>query len=723
MGKTEMEFTSHGNRTQCGTTLLEVLVGIVIFAIGILALAQLQGNLSKGSADSNARTVAINIAEETIEAARTFAQVTGGPGLNAFNNIVTGTATESRGGINYTVARTVTDYYYTPANATFGTSKPNANVVNADLKRLQVTVNWGAGQAFQVDETQSTTAMGSGSITLTDMISSITSPSGGKVVLNSTTSELYGPPVDYNPGENPDIISIKLGENRFKESTTPLPDVIRLDELVETKFDVVTYSQSDAGATFLRREEFLAVSCECTLRAPDSDSEGGLRPTIWNGNDYTEGEFVSKAYGESANNQQSSFCTICCRDHHDGGTGEEDDGNDPGRSLTNPFRATADYWTSSDGVGTLEGDHKHYRRSNTGALTLAGDGDEYVEACRLVRKDGFFRVAQDLREEGNNSFPASYLDDTTEVGVYSKYVTDAVTLYEGAVTNGYESSPPTWTKPGLMSPAITFPASSTANASTMFAGNTQQLRNRGIYVDYLSDELRTMINCMQNGGSGSSCGVEGANSALEVIPFYDVQLTWLARWNETPTNVPIDVTNESLEDDNTHSRGFAGLTSGLGYSVINAAAHRGNLGLTGTDPIDTRYASDVKDYNLHALALVFQPPPPTGGFVIKGEITSSVGGVKAADVAIEASNAACDRTLTGYKCTVQSTAIDPRIRFYNYFKRNRLLLACDTGITTLTQYSSQQDALVLANNWVRYNLPKVTVDGVNITIMETTSCP
>ena len=47
-------------RPESGTTLLEVLIGIVIFALGIMALAQLQGNLSKGSADSNARTVAIN---------------------------------------------------------------------------------------------------------------------------------------------------------------------------------------------------------------------------------------------------------------------------------------------------------------------------------------------------------------------------------------------------------------------------------------------------------------------------------------------------------------------------------------------------------------------------------------------------------------------------------------------------------------------------------------
>ena len=59
-----------------GFSLVEVLVGILIFALGMMALAQLQGNLAKNSTDSNARTVAINIAEEVIESARKFSQIT-----------------------------------------------------------------------------------------------------------------------------------------------------------------------------------------------------------------------------------------------------------------------------------------------------------------------------------------------------------------------------------------------------------------------------------------------------------------------------------------------------------------------------------------------------------------------------------------------------------------------------------------------------------------------
>ncbi len=227
-----MKKSSTWKRFQAGHTLLEVLIGIVIFALGMMALAQLQGNLSKSSSDSNARSVAVNIAEETIESARSFSQITAGVGLNAFNNIVSKTTTESRGGINYTVKSVVDDYYYNSSTGTFSKTKPNTSIVNADMKVLSMTVAWGLDangnvtQNFQIDESNSTTTgLGSGSITLTDAISSITSPSSGKVITNATTSSLYGPPVDYTPGQNPDIISIQLGANRFKESTTPLPDV------------------------------------------------------------------------------------------------------------------------------------------------------------------------------------------------------------------------------------------------------------------------------------------------------------------------------------------------------------------------------------------------------------------------------------------------------------------------------------------------------------------
>jgi len=699
-----------------GFTLVEVLVGILIFAVGMMALAKLQGNLARNSGDSNARTVATNIAEEEIEAARNFRQITSDGTNSAYNDIVDGTTTVTRSGNAFTVATDVTDYYYNSANGTFSTTVP-AGVLRSDMKQVELTVTWNTGQEFQIDATTTTSGrMGTGSISITDVISSITSPSSGKVALGTGGDTMYSPPVNYNPGANPDIVSIQLGANKFKESTTPLPDVMRTDELVETTFDVVTYSQDNSGATFLRREEFKAVSCECTLLAPSTGDQGGLRPTLWEGYEYTEAEFVSKPYGESANDTQSAFCDLCCRDHHDGGSGSEDVGSDPGRGLYDPFRSSGDYVDS----GSFNGDHKHYNRNNTGDLVLAESaGATYLEACRMIRKDGFWRVAQNLRQEGLNSFPGDYLDSTAEVDVYSDYVTDAVLAYEFAIgpTASYENSPPLMTLPADMTPSVVFPASTYENPTTFTAAGTieQQLRARGIYLDYMSDVLRSRINCLDDGGTGDSCDVPDVNSALEIIPFYDVQMTWLSRWNETPNNNPIDVTNEAIANDNSHDRGIATLETGFGTSTITSTVHTGNLGLTGTDPIDPWYTSEEETYYLYALAVDFSSPPPLSGDTVSGSITSAVGGVRASDVEIVATGAQCDRTNTGFECAIEANPNNPRLTVSGYFKQNKVLVACSTMTINGTEHSGDSPS----QNWTRFDLP--TGDNyvdINIVIKE-----
>ncbi len=663
--------------------------------------------------------MANNIAEEVIEAARSFGQIplADPPGsADAFADIVTGGMDESieRGGMEYTITSVVTDYYYDADSASFSDVN-TGSAAYPEMKELELTVSWNSSQDFQVDESN-TAQIGTGSITLTDIISSFTTGSTGKVALVSVDSSGYAPPVDYNPGENPDIVSIQLGENKFKESTTPLPDVIRTNELVETRFDVVTYSQDDGGATFLRREEFRAVSCECTLRIPDSESEGGLRPTVWDGYEYSDAEYVSKPFGESANNQQSDFCSLCCRDHHDGGTGEDDDADDPGRARFDAFRSGAGYYA---GASSLAGVHKHYNRDRQGNFVLAeADGDFYLEACRMVRKDGFFRIAQDLRQEGLNSFPANYLDEDGEIDEYSGYVTSAVSEYEYDMGVGtqYESSPPTLVSVAdadLPTP-VTFPASSEETATTLpteSGGTEQQLRARGIYIDYMSDKLRTKINCLDDRIDGETCNAPNVTTAMEIIPFYDVQLTWLLRWNESPNNNPVDVSNEAITNNNGHSRGKAKLESGFGLSTVSSKVHKGNLGLTGTDPIDASYTSDEKNYYLYALAYDASSPPPLSGVVISGAIISTVTGVRASDVVIEATGAQCDRTNTGFECSLELGANSLRLTVSGYVKGVKVLLACSD---VMAVHGSVSDG----NNWTSFNLPETSTTGVDIVIRE-----
>jgi hypothetical protein len=294
-------------------------------------------------------------------------------------------------------------------------------------------------------------------------------------------------------------------------------------------------------------------------------------------------------------------------------------------------------------------------------------------------------------------------------------VTDAVVEYEAGVpgSGSYAATPPSLTRPENMSPSVTFPASGPGNPTylpTVLGNQTQQLRSRGVYVDYFSNDLRTIVNCLDLGGDGDSCGVPGVTSSLEVLPFYDVQLTWLSRWNEMPNNNPVDVTNEAIADDNTHSRGLAQLGSGSLMSTVDSEVHFGNLGMTGTDPINPFYANELRSYNLYVDANSGDTPPAVGDLV-SGTITSAVNGVKASDVEILATEAQCDRTSTGFECFIETGASGPRLTVSNYGKQNKVLIACSNVLVTEVYVTG-------STAWTRFLLPQATTPNADIVIRE-----
>ena len=146
-----------GNFASRGYTLIEVLIGILIFAVGMMALAQLQGNLAQNSGDANARTVATNIAESVIEQARSFSIITPDGTNHAYNDITGGTSTVDKSGVRFLVNTAVTDYYYQP-DGSFDTAVPTG-AASSQFKKLEITVTWNDaddGREFYVD--QDTTA-------------------------------------------------------------------------------------------------------------------------------------------------------------------------------------------------------------------------------------------------------------------------------------------------------------------------------------------------------------------------------------------------------------------------------------------------------------------------------------------------------------------------------------------------------------------------------------
>lgn len=684
-------------QSQGGFSLIEVMIAVVIFAIGMLALASLQGSLTRSAGDASLRTTAVNIAERTIEDFRAFRRIDTDPDgvLFAYNDIVdTGDAylsfredtRDGEGAIEYRGAVEVTDYYYNKTTDQFTESPPEGIVVSA-FKLVEVTVSWDTGAGFQINETD--VDLGTGSITVSAIISSVSSQASARV-LTQTEENDFEPFVNYSPGENPDIVSLSLGNNKFKESLTPEPDVIRESELVETRFDVITYSQSDVGALFLRREEFIAVSCECELFAPPSTaSEAGRRPAIWAGDEYIEPEFVAKPYGVSANNIQSDFCDTCCQDHHDGGSGEKDPVGDVRATVYEPFRSIYDYWRD----GSFRGDHIHYKKDKKGNLSPAtSEGDVYVEACKLVRVDGYFRVAQDFRQEGLNSFQYDYLDQSNEVEEYSSYVTGAVADYVQAVSGGYSGAPAPLVPPARTEIGVTPAAAGDLTEAytylpTPLGTPYQQLRSRGIYVDYLSNDLRAVLNCLAAGietkcESGNvKLDRTGSTNVLELVPFFDVQLTKLNRWTETPIRIPVDADNEPLKTNNLHSRGIARKIGNDGIGRVHASGHKGNIGLTDTDPIDLNFYGYLGQGDLEVVVSTDAIGAP-GGYFVSGTLSSGVSGVQASRVVITGSDGAiCDQSPGTWRCFIPLDAPAAEMTVSNYKKNNTNTVACSNHIS------------------------------------------
>jgi type II secretory pathway pseudopilin PulG len=680
-------------RNQPGFSLLEVVIGLFIFTTGMLALASLQVQLTRSQADATIRSVATNIAEEQIELMRGFGLIDDNPlnSIPAYSDIQDDTFTVPRGNMNYTVNINVTDYYYDLSTDRFSIAN-SEDLLVSDFKDATINVFWNDTPDFRISDSQviSATDIGSGGISLSAAISSITSQGSARSSTQEENRALL-PDVSYTPGANPDIVSLQLGETRFKESTSPLPRVYRSDEKVETRFDVITYSQTDDGALFLRREEFIGVSCDCRMEAtPTVVEQGGRLPTTWAADEYQKGERALKPKGASTSNQQSIFCDECCRDHHDGATVS----GDSAAALYNPFRASGEYWDS----GSFQRDHKHYGRNNIGNLVLAENvGDSYVEACRMVRVDGFMRIGQDFRQEGRNVFPENYLDEINEVDDYSNWVTTSTNMFEEALNGNYETMPLTLPSPPLAPAVGGFPTET--SVPTALGAETQQLRSRGVYIDYMRDDLRAAIDCLRilpDTGTATDCDSDtiqfdknSSTNALEVIPFFDVQLTWLNRWSESPANQPVDTTNEPVLTDNAHSRGIASNTVGSGPSSVTASGHRGNLGITDTDPIDPGFSSEIRSASLRVSVLTSAPPPAPGNVIILGVLTSGVPGLKATDIQIEGTNANCNRLPEGYICEFSSAVPDVTLKIFNYKKQNLVLAACSV---TLTKLSSGTDA-------------------------------
>lgn len=701
-----MNFTNDRFRKQAGFTLLEVVLAIAVFAFGMLALIELQTGLARSGSDANLRTVAVNFAEQYAEERRGFTQMDADADEDiwGYAEIISegplypqvGLEAGDAFGVAFTGNIIVQDYYWDADTETFVTTAP-VGIVNSDYKTMDIVVMWREldtdVESFDDHDTicfanvngnGDSCETSGGGIRIIESVPSAPPVLGALVAASREVAS--GPQVVYTPGENPEIVRITLDGDggKFKESTTPMPDVIR-NEKVETWFDVITYNQTaaDVDAFFLRREEFVAITCDCTLGTIPGDADDyGLKPTLWNGVDYSEGAKVPKPIGSPAGPaaQQSIFCGVCCRDHHDGAGGGAED------------------VYSLENVGS-DADHPHYARDGRGELivTPVDDGDRYVEACRLIRKDGFMRVTQDANQNALVGFPEGYLDFDAGVAAYSAYVAEAAGEY---YTTGQEDFPQP--NPPDAESTHVFPARTMADATplpTAILATSEQLRARAVYTDYLTAAAQDVIDeCFPLEDRTADCPAPDTSTEFEIYPFFDLQMTWLARWNNETLNDLVTVTNEPIETGNEHSRGFLELTSdGAGQSRIKIDSHKDNLGLTATDSIDPLYVLRETTDSLYVDANGDDTPAPPIGSIVSGELRSALRRVPAADLLLEASGALCGQNDSSWACAVTG---DASLKVSNYFLNSPRTYAC----SELT-FTSESVGPPSADHYTFFDLP------------------
>ena len=140
-----MKPSNHQNAR--GFSLIEVMIAVVVLAVGLLSLAALQGELFRSGAEAKARANAATLAQQVIEDARTFGFVTA-PDADYVGNTYNSLATADWevadvGGVTFDVTRDVTRYRFDSASGTFVEDAASAfSLAVPEFKMVRVVVSW-----------------------------------------------------------------------------------------------------------------------------------------------------------------------------------------------------------------------------------------------------------------------------------------------------------------------------------------------------------------------------------------------------------------------------------------------------------------------------------------------------------------------------------------------------------------------------------------------------
>ncbi|WP_107850829.1 type IV pilus modification PilV family protein [Oceanimonas marisflavi] len=547
-----------------GFGLVEALIAFVIVAVTAGALLQLNKSYLEYSRDGLNREVAVRLAESKLDEFRQFRDQL------SYQNISGGTETRAVDEISYDLAWTVNDYGWDEANSQWVTPPPTG--VPSDKKEIAVTVNWddtGQPQSFTlssvVSPKQSFSGFGGGN-------------GGGNIGLG-----LGGPEVSHTPGTVPNVIPITLGDGITQETSRPLPKLVQQgsSDSLRVAFNTNAY---DTGNKKSQVQDMATVACNCKLGSTGVADLPSVRSVVSGLSYWVKGETASKVTGVPATQNQDPLCTKCCANHFDG-----------------PDSTQFSHWYNivkrdDDPIGT----HYNATYNNTTkvySFTPAALSLPYVEACRMVRINGIYEMANDWNLVALNIFDASLLSNTAVRQAYQDYVNEVVIAYIlSQVEKGDKVVGESYYSPDTFDNYLNdhkeeiLALDSNAPITTDIDGlqpGLRQLMARGIYVDIVSPEYRQYLDEEIIGESETP-----PSNLLKYVPFYEVNLTLLADWTSNKATTVASVSNEAVRtivDSNqnyygTYSRGVVNAKE-KGDADITATIRRGNSGITAFKPL------------------------------------------------------------------------------------------------------------------------------------------
>lgn len=551
-----------------GFTFVEVLVALVIIAIGVAGLVSLQRMFIQSSTRAAERTAAMEIAQEKIEELR----------FVDYANLANGNAIYTREGKDFDVNWTIGDRYWSAGGwvAASDPAAPDPLPADADLKLVSLNVAWteraGANESLDVEA----------------WFSQIAARDGGLVVTQpNPRSE---PSVTYTPGAAPEVIAVRLTDDnnaeqyQVKETTKPTPEVAKKGNKLQVNFNTVTYDQETQTQ---RIEDFITVNCSCRMVGV---AESGKTPgRLILEDDYlvldpNGSRTVRKMIGEPADRDQPPLCSLCCRDHHD---------NTEMSESGNVYRQERNIERIVQG-----GNHRHFRNVNGSLQPANSVGAIYDEACRLRRVDGYYVTYPDWEIKAVTALSSDYLVNSATSQAYVDYVKGVVR----AEMLGQE-----------------LPAAPTDRDVEVVPGAYQMI-GRAVYVDPMTQSHReAVVAAIQSGES----------DWLAKVPFYEVNLTLLADWSSsvpsvaTITNEPIETIVDPANDYyGTYSRGLAVTESG-GTTKLAVSVGVGNSSILNSEAVHVSDQSLTLASDLN-LTVVASDSDNTDLYAITGSINCAV---------------------------------------------------------------------------------------------------